>query len=138
MNDALEPCRLAIIGRGRMGTALARGLREVGVQVLGPLGREFDRKLMAGVADAVLVCVPDTEISTLSGQLPNGLLVGHCSGATGLDVLAPHEAFSLHPLMTLVGPGEVTDPARAGDPARPGAASDPAPRGAASDPPRPG
>jgi predicted short-subunit dehydrogenase-like oxidoreductase (DUF2520 family) len=27
--------------------------------------------------------------------------VGHCSGATALDVLAPHEAFSLHPLMTV-------------------------------------
>ena len=27
--------------------------------------------------------------------------VGHCSGATGLDVLAGHEAFALHPLMTV-------------------------------------
>ena len=31
-----------------------------------------------------------------------GPLVGHCSGATGLDVARrPHEAFSLHPLMTV-------------------------------------
>ena len=34
-----------------------------------------------------------------------GPLVGHCSGATGLDVLAPHEAFSLHPLMTVTPQG---------------------------------
>ena len=34
-----------------------------------------------------------------------GPLVGHCSGATGLDVLAPHEAFALHPLMTVTRAG---------------------------------
>ena len=34
-----------------------------------------------------------------------GPLVGHCSGATGLEPLAPHEAFSLHPLMTVTGTG---------------------------------
>jgi predicted short-subunit dehydrogenase-like oxidoreductase (DUF2520 family) len=32
--------------------------------------------------------------------VPHGRLVGHCSGASGLELLAPHEAFSLHPLMT--------------------------------------
>ena len=36
-----------------------------------------------------------------------GLLVGHCSGATTLEVLAPHEALSLHPLMTV--PPDGTD-----------------------------
>ena len=34
-----------------------------------------------------------------------GPLVGHCSGALGLDVLAGHEAFSLHPLMTVTAEG---------------------------------
>jgi predicted short-subunit dehydrogenase-like oxidoreductase (DUF2520 family) len=38
--------------------------------------------------------------------------VGHSSGATGLDVLAPHEAFGLHPLMTV--PREGADFAGAG------------------------
>ncbi len=33
--------------------------------------------------------------------IPAGAPVGHCSGATTLDVLAPHECFSLHPLMTV-------------------------------------
>jgi predicted short-subunit dehydrogenase-like oxidoreductase (DUF2520 family) len=32
-------------------------------------------------------------------------MVGHCSGATGLDALAPHEAFALHPLMTVTATG---------------------------------
>jgi predicted short-subunit dehydrogenase-like oxidoreductase (DUF2520 family) len=32
-------------------------------------------------------------------------LVGHCSGATRLDALAPHEAFSLHPLMSVTPVG---------------------------------
>jgi predicted short-subunit dehydrogenase-like oxidoreductase (DUF2520 family) len=36
---------------------------------------------------------------------PKWPAVGHCSGASGLDVLAPHEAFSLHPLMTVTDHG---------------------------------
>src|SRR5204863_100220 len=36
-----------------------------------------------------------------------GPLVGHCSGACRLDILAPHDAFSLHPLMTVV-PGRTS------------------------------
>jgi predicted short-subunit dehydrogenase-like oxidoreductase (DUF2520 family) len=49
----------------------------------------------------VLLCVPDGEIASAAAAIEPGPLVGHCSGATGLDVLAPHEAFSLHPLMTV-------------------------------------
>jgi predicted short-subunit dehydrogenase-like oxidoreductase (DUF2520 family) len=49
----------------------------------------------------VLLCVPDAEIAAAAAAVQAGPLVGHCSGATGLDVLAPHEAFSLHPLMTV-------------------------------------
>jgi predicted short-subunit dehydrogenase-like oxidoreductase (DUF2520 family) len=32
-------------------------------------------------------------------------MVGHCAGSLGLDVLAPHEAFGLHPLMTVTREG---------------------------------
>jgi predicted short-subunit dehydrogenase-like oxidoreductase (DUF2520 family) len=52
----------------------------------------------------VLLAVPDAEIAAAAASIAggrDGVLVGHCSGATGLDVLAPHEAFSLHPLMTV-------------------------------------
>jgi hypothetical protein len=53
--------------------------------------------------------VPDAEIAAAARAVPprHGLLVGHCSGATGLDVLAPHEGFSLHPLMTVPREGAV-------------------------------
>ena len=42
-----------------------------------------------------------------------GRLVGHCSGASGLDVLVPHEGFSLHPLMTVTRAGADFDGAGA-------------------------
>jgi len=92
---------LAIIGQGRLGNALAGGLRDAGRPVVGPLGRGADA---AGV-DAVLLCVPDREIEHAAEGIALGVLVGHCSGATGLDALAPHEAFSLHPLMTVTPAG---------------------------------
>jgi predicted short-subunit dehydrogenase-like oxidoreductase (DUF2520 family) len=93
--------RLAIIGRGRLGNALASALRDAGVDVIGPLGRGAD----GAEADAVLLCVPDAEIARAAALIAPGRLVGHCSGATRLDVLTPHEAFSLHPLMTVTRSG---------------------------------
>jgi predicted short-subunit dehydrogenase-like oxidoreductase (DUF2520 family) len=97
--------RLAVIGQGRLGSALAGAFEQVGYDVSGPLGRGDDGE----GADIVLLCVPDGEIArAAAGILPRpDRLVGHCSGATGLDVLAPHEAFSLHPLMTVTAQGAV-------------------------------
>ena len=117
MNKAPAPLRVALIGAGRMGTALGRAFADAGVTVVGPLGRDFEPASLAGgpasltgnpgspvrAVDAVLLCVPDSEIAGVARRVPAGPLVGHCSGATGLDSLAPHEAFSIHPLMTLVG-----------------------------------
>jgi predicted short-subunit dehydrogenase-like oxidoreductase (DUF2520 family) len=88
---------IAIVGAGRLGTALTAALRAAGHAVLGPLGRGAD----ARGATTVLLCVPDGEISAAAAAVALGPLVGHCSGATGLEPLAPHEAFSLHPLMTV-------------------------------------
>ena len=66
--------------------------------VTGPLGRGAAPQ----DADAVLLCVPDAEIAAAAALVPaRHRRSGHCSGATGLDVLAGHEAFSLHPLMTV-------------------------------------
>jgi predicted short-subunit dehydrogenase-like oxidoreductase (DUF2520 family) len=100
-SDDPSCCSLAIIGQGRLGTALAAALRDAGWQVEGPLGRGADG---AG-AEVVLLCVPDDQIEPAASLIAPGRLVGHCSGATGLDALAPHEAFSLHPLMTVTGDG---------------------------------
>ncbi len=92
-----QPLRVAVVGNGRAGNALARALAGAGDDVVGPLPRGAAPR---GV-DAVLLCVPDHEIAAAAALIPPGAPVGHCSGATGLDVLAPHEAFSLHPLMTI-------------------------------------
>jgi predicted short-subunit dehydrogenase-like oxidoreductase (DUF2520 family) len=95
---------LAIVGQGRVGTALAASLNadpaageDCKFAIQGPLGRGAD----GADADAVLLCVPDHEIAAAAAAVAPGRLVGHCSGATPLTVLEPHEAFSLHPLMTV-------------------------------------
>jgi len=92
---------LAVVGQGRLGCALAPALAAAGVEVTGPLGRGVE---ISGF-EAVLLCVPDGEIASAAAAIAPGPLVGHCSGATGLEPLAPHEAFSLHPLMTVTGHG---------------------------------
>lgn len=95
---------VAIVGAGRMGTALAAALCSAGIAVEGPLGRG---ETPSAGCPAVLLCVPDAEIETAAAALPTraGLLVGHTSAATTLAALTPHEAFSLHPLMTVTAEG---------------------------------
>jgi predicted short-subunit dehydrogenase-like oxidoreductase (DUF2520 family) len=91
---------IALVGAGRLGTALAVALRAAGLSVMGPLGRDPD---VAG-ATLVLLCVPDGEIAAAAAAMtttPPAPVVGHCSGATTLAPLAGHEALSLHPLMTV-------------------------------------
>jgi predicted short-subunit dehydrogenase-like oxidoreductase (DUF2520 family) len=91
-------CRIAVLGAGRLGHALTDALRAAGADVAGPLGRDAH---VSG-ADVVFLCVPDGAIAGAAAALAPGPLVGHCSGALGLDVLAPHaRRFALHPLMTL-------------------------------------
>ena len=96
--------RIAIVGAGRMGTALAAALAAAGITVDGPLGRD---RAVAPDAGAVLLCVPDAQIAAAAAALPvqAGRIVGHTSAATMLAALGPHEAFSLHPLMTVTAEG---------------------------------
>jgi predicted short-subunit dehydrogenase-like oxidoreductase (DUF2520 family) len=100
---ASAPARasVAIIGCGRLGNALAPALAAAGYRVEGPLERGAD----PAEVDAVLLCVPDSEITAAAALVSRGRPVGHCSGATGLAALAPHEAFSIHPLMTVTEHG---------------------------------
>src|ERR1700722_11165824 len=94
--------RIAIVGAGRLGTAIAAALHgNDDFESMGPLGRGAD----AAGSDVVLLCVPDREIEAAAAMIGSGTIVGHCSGATGLEPLAPHEAFSLHPLMTVSAAG---------------------------------
>jgi predicted short-subunit dehydrogenase-like oxidoreductase (DUF2520 family) len=93
---------VAIVGSGRLGRAIAVGLHgHPDFTILGPLGRGAD----AAAGDLALLCVPDREIAPAAASIPQRVMVGHCSGATGLEALAPHEAFSLHPLMSVTQAG---------------------------------
>jgi len=78
-----------VIGRGRVGSALAARLEERGVEL-----RED--------GELALLCVPDTAIRDVArGLSPGPRWIGHVSGATPLAALDPHERrFSLHPLQT--------------------------------------
>lgn len=96
--DAPNP-RCSVVGRGRLGSALTRRLAEAGIAVTGPHGRGHD----GSGSDVVLLCVPDDAIRDAATAVAPGPLVGHVSGATTLDALAPHEGFSIHPLMTVTG-----------------------------------
>lgn len=99
--DADLPGRCAVVGRGRLGSAMALALRDAGLEVDGPLARGAD----ATRAGLVLLCVPDGEIAAASACIAPGRLVGHCSGATGLGALGHEQAFALHPLMTVTEQG---------------------------------
>lgn len=94
--------RISVVGNGRLGTALARALRAAGLTVDGPLRRG---EIPAPEATVVLLCVPDGEIRAAAAAIPPGPLVGHCSGASTLEPLGGHRAFSLHPLMTVPAEG---------------------------------
>ena len=78
-----------VIGRGRVGSALAARLAERGVAV-----RDDDVEL-------VLVCVPDRAIAEVAASLDPGPWIAHVSGATPLAALEPHsKRLSVHPLQT--------------------------------------
>jgi predicted short-subunit dehydrogenase-like oxidoreductase (DUF2520 family) len=78
-----------VIGRGRVGSAIAGRLDERGVVL-----RDDDPEL-------VLLCVPDEAIRGVAGGLVPGPWIAHVSGATPLAALDPHvRRFGLHPLQT--------------------------------------
>ena len=110
ITDSLESASVGVIGAGRLGTALSAALREAGLDVEGPLGRgEVPRG-----CDAIVLCVPDAEIAAAAAVVAGAApLIGHTSGATGLDALAgaggatgsDAAAFGLHPLQTFAARG---------------------------------
>ena len=90
--------RLSVVGAGRLGSAIAPALRRAGLEVQGPLRRGEPIEADAAV---VLLCVGDSAIETAAQAIAPGALIGHCSGATGLDALGDRERFSLHPLLSV-------------------------------------
>jgi len=88
--------RVSVVGRGRLGSAIAPALAHAGYTVFGPTGRDEP----VGDADVVLLCVPDREIRDAAAAASgHATFIGHTSGATGLDDVD----FGLHPLQTFAG-----------------------------------
>ena len=81
--------RIRIVGRGRVGGAVATRLQERGVTVTD------------AEPDLVMLCVPDAAIDEVAQRTPAGPWIAHVSGATMLTALEPHvRRFSVHPLQT--------------------------------------
>ncbi|MBA2240948.1 MAG: pantoate--beta-alanine ligase [Solirubrobacterales bacterium] len=100
--------KLAVVGIGRAGGAVARAAAEAGIEVT-PAGRR-DALEACLASEAAILSVPDDEIAVaaeaVSGAAGALRFAGHLSGAGGLELLAPlhargTELFSLHPLQTL-------------------------------------
>jgi len=97
---------LLVVGRGRAGRSLTAAAERAGLEVR-LAGRDDAAQSCVG-AGAALLCVPDSSIAEACATIAEAgapPLVGHVSGATTLDALAPatergSEAFSLHPLQT--------------------------------------
>lgn len=101
-----------IVGPGRLGRSLARGLSARGVLV-----RLVGRGEPIPAAPLTLLTVPDRAIAEVAVAVPSGGVLLHCSGACDLEVLRPHHpAGSLHPLMTFPAP-ELAPPRFEGVPA---------------------
>jgi predicted short-subunit dehydrogenase-like oxidoreductase (DUF2520 family) len=78
-----------VIGRGRVGSAVAARLQERRIE------------LRDGGAELTLLCVPDAAIAEVASSLRAVDWVAHTSGATPLSALDPHDRrFGLHPLQT--------------------------------------
>ena len=83
--------RVKVVGRGRVGTAVAARLLERGHSVV-----EDEPEL-------VILCVPDTVIPEVAQAIAVGPWICHTSGATSVTALAPHaKRFGLHPLQTVI------------------------------------
>jgi predicted short-subunit dehydrogenase-like oxidoreductase (DUF2520 family) len=119
--------RIAVIGAGRVGTAIAVLLGRAGHNVVAVSGRAATReragRYFPGVpvvepaeasakGELVLVAVPDDDLGSIvlgiaaTGGFHRGQWVAHVSGANGLDALdAAHGAgarrLAIHPLQTL-------------------------------------
>jgi predicted short-subunit dehydrogenase-like oxidoreductase (DUF2520 family) len=93
-----------VIGPGRAGCSLARGLDKAGWRVLGLLGRDDDLRDAAAGADLLVIATPDAAIAAAAAVVEpdDRCVVAHLAGALGLDVLAPHtRRASIHPLRSL-------------------------------------
>jgi predicted short-subunit dehydrogenase-like oxidoreductase (DUF2520 family) len=93
-----------VIGPGRAGLSLARGLEKAGWRVLDVLGRSDDVRDAARDTDLLAIATPDAAIASVAAAVSpvETCVVAHLAGALGLEVLAPHaRRASIHPLRSL-------------------------------------
>ena len=95
-----------VIGPGRAGSSLARGLDKAGWRVVDLLGRD-DEAAFAGAAadvDLLVIATPDGAVASVAAAVDPvaSCVVAHLAGALTTDVLAPHaRRASIHPLRSL-------------------------------------
>ena len=122
-NPPARSPRVFVLGAGRAGLALARGLAEGGIRVTGVHGRRASEGVTAGAlppqlgdATTVIVAVRDAQLDAalaeLGQALPRGAVVLHLSGASdpaGLTRLraAGHPCGTFHPLVPLAPESDV-------------------------------
>jgi predicted short-subunit dehydrogenase-like oxidoreductase (DUF2520 family) len=119
---------IAIIGAGRLGSALALSLRTAGYQIVEVVSRRGSSATAKSLAqsvgaraatgktavldsDIIWFCVPDAQIANAADELPvrnwEGKIAFHSSGVLSSDSLAvlrkkSASVASIHPLMTFV------------------------------------
>lgn len=131
MPEPLSLNRIAIVGAGRLGTALALALSRAGLLVVAVASRRDEpAKALArripgcasctpqgiAAADLVMLTVPDDRIADVAASLAwrPGQAVVHCSGATEVSVLSPaaHAGAVIggfHPLQIFSDPERAVD-----------------------------
>jgi predicted short-subunit dehydrogenase-like oxidoreductase (DUF2520 family) len=106
------PLTIVVVGRGRVGGALARALRRAGHRTRLVPGRS---RAPRAPVDAILLCVPDAAVAACARRLAGSLaassrpVVAHCAGALDLRPLSPLSSRgvpvgSLHPLQAVPSP----------------------------------
>ena len=126
VNETVDEPRVFVLGAGRAGMALVRGLREGGVAVVGFHGRHASTSdgVTAGTlppelggATVALVAVRDAQLEAaleeLAPALPHDAVVLHLSGATEPRALtalreAGHACGTFHPLVPLAAGSDVS------------------------------
>lgn len=83
--------RLAVVGRGKLGSALVKAFRRAGHEVADDVG----------TAELIVLCVPDDSIADVSARYQGRAMV-HTSGAHASGILAGDgPKASMHPIQTV-------------------------------------